>query len=79
VNAAAAPASPHLRGVVAAFDDLLGRAVSSRALELLRVLAGPAVLLHLRPFLSDALDGGIYRDAFYEPYIAWYPEVPRAI
>jgi hypothetical protein len=43
------------------------------------VLAGPAVLMHLRPFLSDALDGRIYRDAFYEPYTAWYPEVPRTI
>jgi len=79
VNAAAAQASPATRGVVAAFDDLLGRAVSMRALALLRVLAGPVVLLHLRPFLSDALDGRIYRDAFYEPYAAWYPEVPRGI
>jgi HTTM domain len=79
VNAAAARASPHRRGVVAAFDDLLGRAVSMRALALLRVLAGPVVLVHLRPFLSDALDRRIYRDAFYEPYTAWYPEVPRAI
>jgi hypothetical protein len=79
VNAAAAHASPLLRGVVAAFDDLLDRAVSMRALALLRVLAGPAVLLHLQPFLSDALDGRIYRDAFYEPYAAWYPEVPRAV
>jgi hypothetical protein len=79
VNAAAARASPQLRGGVAAFDDLLGRAVSMRALALLRVLAGPAVLLHLQPFLSDALDGRIYRDAFYEPYTAWYPEVPRTI
>jgi uncharacterized membrane protein YphA (DoxX/SURF4 family) len=67
------------RGVVAAFDDVLGRPVSMRALVLLRVLAGPVVLLHLRPFLSDALDGRIYRDAFYEPYAAWYPEVPRAV
>jgi hypothetical protein len=79
VNAAAAHASSHARGVVAAFDDLLGRAVSMRALALLRVLAGPVVLLHLRPFLSDALDGRIYRDAFYEPYAAWYPEVPREV
>jgi uncharacterized membrane protein YphA (DoxX/SURF4 family) len=67
------------RGVVAAFDDLLGRPVSMRALALLRVLTGPVVLLHLRPFLSDALDGRIYRDAFYEPYAAWYPEMPRAV
>jgi hypothetical protein len=79
VNAAAAHATPDVRGVVAAFDDVLARAVSMRALALLRVLAGPAVLLHLRPFLSDALDGRIYRDAFYEPYAAWYPEVPRPV
>jgi hypothetical protein len=43
------------------------------------VLAGPAVLLHLQPFLSDALDGRTYRDAFYEPYAAWYPELPDAL
>jgi Vitamin K-dependent gamma-carboxylase len=79
VNAAAAHASPHARGVVAAFDELLGRTVSMRALALLRVAAGPVVLLHLWPFLSDALDGRIYRDAFYEPYAAWYPELPRGI
>ena len=63
----------------AAFDELLGRPVSMRALVLLRVLAGPAVLLHLQPFLSDALDGRIYRDAFYEPYASWYPELPDAV
>jgi uncharacterized membrane protein YphA (DoxX/SURF4 family) len=67
------------RGLVAPFDDLLGRAVSMRALALLRVLTGPVVLLHLRPFLADGLDGRIYRDAFYEPYAAWYPELPGAV
>jgi vitamin K-dependent gamma-carboxylase len=61
------------------FDDLLGRVVSMRALALLRVLAGPIVLLHLRPFLADGLDGRTYRDAFYEPYAAWYPELPDAV
>jgi len=65
--------------VTAKFDDLLGRSVSMRALALLRVLAGPAVLLHLQPFLSDALDGRTFRDAFYEPYAGWYPEVPDAV
>jgi hypothetical protein len=68
-----------VRGVTAAFDELLGRAVSMRALALLRVLAGPIVLLHLEPFLSDSWDGHIYRDAFHEPYAAWYPEVPDAV
>ena len=79
MNAAAVPARPLVRGLAAAFDDLLGRAVSMRALALLRALAGPAVLLSLWPFLSDALDGRIYRDAFYEPYAGWYPDVPRGV
>jgi uncharacterized membrane protein YphA (DoxX/SURF4 family) len=63
---------------LARFDELLGRAVSMRALALLRVLAGPIVLLHLQPFLSDAADSETYRDAFYEPYAEWYPELPEA-
>ena len=68
-----------LRGTVARFDELLGRPVSLRSLALLRVLAGPIVILHLWPFLSDSLHGEIYRDVFYEPYAAWYPELPRAV
>ena len=67
------------RSVVAAFDDLLGRPVSMRALALLRVLVGPVVLLHLRPFLGAVIDGRTYRDAFYEPYAAWYPQLPEAL
>jgi uncharacterized membrane protein YphA (DoxX/SURF4 family) len=65
--------------VIARFDELLGRRVSMRALALLRVFAGPVVLLHLRPFLSDALDGHVYADAFHEPYASWYPELPSAL
>jgi len=79
VNVAAVGAPPEVRGMVARLDELLGRRVSMRALALLRVLAGPAVLLHLQPFLSDALDGRTYRDAFYEPYAAWYPELPDSV
>ena len=80
MNAAAVGGpSAAVRGLTARVDDLLGRSVSMRTLALLRMLAGPAVLLHLQPFLSDALDGRIYRDAFYEPYAAWYPELPHAL
>jgi hypothetical protein len=61
----------------ARFDELLGRPVSMRALALVRILAGPIVLLHLRPFLADGLDGQTYQDAFHEPYLAWYPELPE--
>jgi uncharacterized membrane protein YphA (DoxX/SURF4 family) len=50
-----------------------------RALALVRVLAGPAVLLHLQPFLSDGLGGRSYRDAFHEPYAPWYPELPETV
>src|SRR5262245_42477869 len=74
------PAEPFSRGgAVKRFDELLGRPLSMRALALLRVLAGPIALLHLRPFLADAWHGRTYRDAFFEPYAAWYPELPRAI
>ena len=65
--------------VLARFDELLGREVSMRALALLRLLAGPIVLLHLQPFLSDASDGETYKDAFHEPYADWYPELPEGI
>ena len=65
--------------MIARLDELLGRPVSMRALALLRVFAGPVVLLHLRPYLTDTLDGRIYSDAFYEPYAAWYPELPETV
>ena len=79
MNAAAVGVPRDARGLIAAFDGPLGRVVSIRSLALLRVLAGPIVLLHLQPFLSDALDGRIYSDAFYEPYASWYPEFPEAV
>jgi vitamin K-dependent gamma-carboxylase len=79
VNTAAVGAPVRVRGLIERFDDLLGRPVSMRALALLRVLTGPVVLLHLRPFLSDSLHGRTYRDAFYEPYVAWYPGLPEAM
>jgi hypothetical protein len=79
VSTTAAQAPLRVHDLITGFDDLLGRPVSVRALALLRVLAGPAVLLHLMPFLSDAWDGRIFSDSFYEPYAAWYPEVPRAV
>jgi len=60
-------------------DELLGRRVSMRALALLRIMAGAIALAHLWPFVADARAGVIYRDAFYEPYAAWYPELPRPL
>jgi hypothetical protein len=79
MNAAAVSARPQARGLTGRVDELLGRPVSLRALDLLRRLAGVVVLLHLQPFLADALDGHVYSDAFYEPYASWYPELPTAL
>jgi HTTM domain len=77
--AAASPEPPALRRRTALgrLDELLGRPVSMRAMALLRILMGPVVLLHLRPIVTDAWHGVIYRDHFYEPYASWYPELPR--
>jgi hypothetical protein len=66
-------------GLLARVDELLGRRVSMRSLALLRIAAGPVVLLHLRPFLVDAAHGRIYRDAFYQRYVSWYPDLPRSL
>jgi vitamin K-dependent gamma-carboxylase len=79
VTAGAVSAPRRAGGLLARLDELLGRPVAMRSLALLRMLAGLAVLLHLEPFLADSLDGRIYSDAFYEPYAAWYPELPEAV
>lgn len=50
---------------------------SLRAIELLRIAAGPLVIAHLWPFFTDAADGIIYSDRFYQPYASWFPEMPR--
>lgn len=61
--------------IAKALDDV----VDLRALDWLRVAVGPITILSLWPFVADARDGRIYRDTFYEPYVSWYPEVPRAL
>ena len=77
MSAPAATAPARAPGLMARLDELLGRVVSLRALEVLRVLVGPIVLLHLAPFLSDSLHGRTYQDVFHEPYASWYPELPE--
>lgn len=59
-----------------AWNDRLDEPVDVRSLAVLRLAIGPIVLLHLRPFLTDALDGVLYSDSFTLPYASWYPELP---
>jgi hypothetical protein len=75
----ALPARRRQRRVLGRVDELLGRPVSMRSLALLRVLTGPIVVLHLRPFLADSLNGRTYQDVFHHAYAAWYPDLPREI
>ena len=60
-------------------DAALDTVVSFRALALLRMAAGPIVLVHLEPFLNLARDGIAYSDIFYQPYFSMLPEVPGAL
>jgi hypothetical protein len=54
-------------------DELLGRRIDLRPMVLLRYLAGPIVVLHLWPIAH----GTLYLDTFHEPYVSWYPQLPR--
>jgi Vitamin K-dependent gamma-carboxylase len=57
------------------WDNVLDSVGSVRAIAVLRLAIGPITLLHLRPFLRDALDGVSYDDHFWEPFIPWLPHV----
>jgi hypothetical protein len=57
------------------WDDVLDWRGSVRSVAVLRFAIGPITLLHLRPFLRDALDGVSYHDHFWEPFIPWLPHV----
>ena len=58
------------------WDQVLESAGSIRAIAVMRIAMGPIALLHLRPFLGDALDGVSYDDHFWEPLIPWLPHLP---
>lgn len=58
-------------------DRLLGAPVPVRILALLRMAAGPVLLLHLEPLLRDAADGRAWSDVANEAYLSWYPELTR--
>jgi hypothetical protein len=59
-------------------DHWLDGTGDTRAVALLRIAAGPIVLLHLRPFLDAAQAGGSWDDTFWIPYASWYPAVSGA-
>lgn len=66
------------RGLIApsTFDDVFDVPGSIRALAVLRIVLAPVVVVHLWPFLTDALDGVSYLDHFNEPWFTFLPQVP---
>ncbi len=74
----ARPASLRRR-LADATDRLIDEIVDYRAVVLLRVAAGPLVLIHLGPFLAASLHGETYRDRFHIPVVGWYPELPETV
>lgn len=60
------------------FDRFLAGPVSMWSLAVVRILVGLIALVHLEPFLTDALNGTTYQDYFHHPYWSWYPELPEA-
>ena len=45
-------------------------------MAVLRIALGPITLLHLRPFLRDAIDGIAYDDHFWDPF---FPSLPHLL
>ncbi len=60
------------------FDQFLGQRVSMRSLGIVRILVGMIALVHLRPFVTDALRGYTYQDYFHHAYATWYPDLPES-
>ena len=63
--------------MIAQIDRVLAQTGSLRAVAVLRIAAGPIVLLHLSPFLARAIDGHIPGDSFIVPFA--YAVPPRAV
>jgi hypothetical protein len=62
-----------------AWDAVLDWSGSVRPIAVLRCAMGPIALIHLRPFLRDAIDGVSYDEHFWEPFIPWLPHVPDQV
>ncbi len=65
--------------VMSRIDRALEQHGSVRAVAVLRIIIGPITLIHLRPFLRQALDGQSYTDHFWVPFVRWWPELPDGV
>ncbi|WP_420435457.1 HTTM domain-containing protein [Candidatus Poriferisocius sp.] len=58
-----------------AFDE----PASVRGVAIVRIVLGPSVIWHLRPFLADALNGVTYLDVFQQKWWPWVPNAPAGL
>jgi HTTM domain len=74
-----AATEPRRRRVTSRIDRTLEQRGSVRAVAVLRIAIGPITLLHLRPFLREAVAGESYTDHFWVPFFRWWPELPDRV
>ena len=60
-------------------DDVFDQPASVRAVAVLRIVLGPSVIWHLRPYLADALGGTTYLDVFQQKWWPWVPNAPAGL
>lgn len=75
---AVAPSTGHLEraGLLAGVVDARG---SVRPMALLRLVLGPAVVLHLWPHARRILDGTTFADTFHVPWWGIVPDIPGGV
>jgi uncharacterized membrane protein YphA (DoxX/SURF4 family) len=74
-----AEAEPRRGLLTSRVDRALEQRGSVRAVAVLRIAIGPITLLHLRPFLRQAMAGESYTDHFWVPFFRWWPELPDRV
>ena len=78
--AVSSPSTAHWRGRCQRWlGEVFDQPASVRGAAVLRIVLGPSVIWHLRPFLVDALNGITYHDRFQQPWWPWYPNAPDGL
>ena len=76
---ATAPASTTADKSQGWLDEVFDQPASVRAVAIVRIVLGPSVIWHLRPFLADAIDGTTYLDVFQQKWWPWVPNAPAGL
>ena len=75
----AAPAAGWRVGCRQWLGEVFDQSASVRGVAVLRIVLGPSVIWHLRPFLADAVGGITYHDRFQQQWWPWFPNAPAGL